>query len=428
MENKKYAIYVRKSTDTEDKQVLSLDSQLNELKELAKTNKIKIEKENIYVEAKSAKAPGRPIFAKMMDMVDRGELSGILCWKLDRLSRNPIDNGRIIWAANRGLIEIITPQKSYTDIDNLSISVEGAMANQYILDLSRNVKRGLKTKAEMGWLPNGAKPGYMNDKYASKGNKTVQSDPIRFPIIKKAWELMLTGAWSPTKIMDYINNEMGYRSPKRGRIGGNPMHRSKIYLILSDPFYYGQFKYAGTWYQGKHDPMITKEEFDRVQFLLGRGCSPRPHKREFFASGTIRCGECGGWITCEEKHQIICPVCKKKFASLNRTECPGCKTKIPEMINPKILHYTYYHCVKKKNPNCTQISITEDKLMEQVDDYLGKIKISERFKDWAIERLNRIYDEEKITRNASINSLQEAYKDCVKRIDNLVKLKISPQK
>lgn len=427
IDNKKYVIYARKSTDTEDKQVLSLDSQLNELKELARTNKIKIGKEDIYIEARSAKAPGRPIFAKMMDRVDKNEISGILCWKLDRLSRNPIDNGRLIWATNRGIIDIITPQKSYTNIDNLSLSVEGAMANQFLIDLSINVKRGLKTKAEMGWLPSGAKPGYANDRYGSKGNKKIQSDPTRFHIIKKAWELMLTGAWSPPKILRYINTEMGYRSPENGRYGGKPMPRSTIYKIFEDTFYYGEFEYAGKVYKGKHEPMVTKQDFDRVQILLGKGCSPRPHTREFFASGLIKCADCGGAITAEEKFQIICPVCKQKFASMNKKACPKCETLIENMINPKLLHYTYYHCAKSKNPHCTQGCVTEEKLIEQVEEYLGKIQISERFKNWAIKRLNRLYDLEKDSRNASINSFQEDYKKVVSRIDNLVKLKISPQ-
>ncbi|MFA6184746.1 MAG: recombinase family protein [Candidatus Shapirobacteria bacterium] len=427
MENMKYVIYARKSTDTEDKQVLSIDSQLNELKELAKRSGIKVEKEDIYTESKSAKAPGRPIFAKMMARVQTGEINGIVCWKLDRLYRNPIDMGAITWAVNDKEVVIVTPQKSYTTIDNLMLYVEGGMANQFILDLSRNVKRGLKTKAEMGWLPSGAKPGYMNDRYSSKGNKKIQSDPIRFQIIKKAWELMLTGAWSPPKIQRYINTEMGYRSPENGRYGGKPMPRSTIYKIFEDTFYFGEFEYAGKIYKGKHEPMITRQDFDRVQILLGKGCSPRPHTREFFASGLIKCNECGGAITAEEKFQIICPVCKQKFASMNKKACPKCETLIENMVNPKLLHYTYYHCAKSKNPHCTQGCVTEEKLMEQVEEYLGKIQISERFKNWAIKRLNRLYDLEKVSRNASIDSFQEDYKKVVNRIDNLVKLKISPQ-
>ena len=155
MKTKNYVIYARRSTDTEDKQVLSIDSQLNELKDLAKRNGIIIKPEDIYTESKSAKAPGRPIFAKMIARIQTGEIGGIVCWKLDRLYRNPIDMGALTWAVNDQGVIILTPQKSYTTVDNLMLYLEGGMANQYILDLSRNVKRGLKTKAEMGWLPSG---------------------------------------------------------------------------------------------------------------------------------------------------------------------------------------------------------------------------------------------------------------------------------
>ena len=343
------------------------------------------------------------------------------------LFRNPVDGGAVIWAVNDKGLSLITHEKSYSKSDSLLMHVELGMANQFIIDLSINVKRGLKTKAQMGWLPSGAKPGYMNDKYANKGLKTIMTDPIRFPIIKKAWELLLTGAWSPPKIQRYINTEMGYRSPENGRQGGKPMCRSQIYRVFQDTFYYGEFEYAGVVYRGKHEPMISKQEYDRVQILLGYGNSPKPHTHEFFATGLIKCHSCGGAITCEEKYQIICPICRKKFASLNKNKCPKCETRVEDMVDPTRLHYTYYHCGKSRNRDCDQGCLSEDKLIDQVDKYLESIQISERFKNWAIKRLNTAYDNEKISRNATIDSFQENYKNCVKRIDNLVKLKISPQ-
>jgi len=148
-----YFLYARKSTDVEDKQVRSIEDQLAVLRALAKTEGLNIIEE--FVEKQSAKLPGRPIFDKMLTRIEKGEAQGIICWKLDRLARNPIDGGQISWFLQRGVIQHIqTHDRSYRPTDNiLMMSVEFGMANQYILDLSSNVKRGLHEKARRGEFP-----------------------------------------------------------------------------------------------------------------------------------------------------------------------------------------------------------------------------------------------------------------------------------
>src|SRR5215204_5117352 len=98
----RYILYARKSTDSEDRQVLSIDSQISELRAIAAREGLEIVA--ILQESRSAKEPGRPVFAEMNERITRGEANGILCWKLDRLARNFIDGGRIIEALQRGVI------------------------------------------------------------------------------------------------------------------------------------------------------------------------------------------------------------------------------------------------------------------------------------------------------------------------------------
>src|SRR3990167_7365599 len=107
---KKYFIYARKSSESEDRQVLSNPSQIAELKELAKKLNLDVI-ESPYKEAQSAKEPGRPMFNELMRRVLAGEAQGIICWKLDRLARNPIDGGSVIWAIKQNGIEIVTPSQ-----------------------------------------------------------------------------------------------------------------------------------------------------------------------------------------------------------------------------------------------------------------------------------------------------------------------------
>ena len=427
---KKYYLYARKSSESEDRQVLSIDSQIKELRLLA--DKLQIQIVSVLEESQSAKAPGRPIFDEMMKHVDNGDVDGIICWKLDRLARNSVDCGKIIWAIKQNEINIVTPSQTFNQANENSILmyVEFGMAQKFVDDLSKSSKRGLKEKAEQGWLPSGAKPGYMNDRLADKGNKTILNDPINYSLIKQAWEMMLTGTYSVMEILRTLNDNWGYKSPIHKRKGGKPMSRSQLYKTFTDPFYYGKFEYplgSGSWYQGKHEPMITEEEFDRVQIFLGRKGKPRPKTHRFPFTGLFECGDCGAMVTAEEKYQIICSSCKFKFSSLNKESCPKCKIMIEAMNNPTRLHYTYYHCTKKKDPNCKQKSITDKELERQMDIQLSKVQISERFKDWAIKYLNEINDKEAVDRNAQIHSLQSSYDNCLKRVDNLIKLKISEQ-
>ncbi|MCL4366710.1 recombinase family protein [Patescibacteria group bacterium] len=427
----KFFIYCRKSSEQEDRQVLSLPGQARELQEYAKREGLTIV--DTYQESKSAHWAGRIDFNNMLMRIRSGEGNGIIVWDESRIARNALDSGTVIYMIDlQEIVEIRKPGKVYknTPDDKSWLAMCFMMSKKESDDKGVSVKRGLKTKAEKGYLPSGAKAGYMNDKYAEKGNKTLLVDPVRFPLIKKTWEMFLTGIYSPPQVLNKLNDEWGYRTPQHKRIGGKPMTRSQIYKTLADPFYYGVFEYpegSGNWYQGKHEPMITKDEFDRAQMLLGKKGRPRPKTHDFTYTGLLTCGECGAMITAEEKYQVICPVCKLKFASLNKDSCPECKTRIEDMIKPTLLHYTYYHCTKRKKKTCSQLGIRLEKMEAQIEGLLSRIQISERFKNWAIKYLNELNVIETEDRDVILKSQQEAYDDVVKRIDNLIKLKISPQ-
>ncbi len=430
----KVFIYRRKSSEQEDRQALSLESQAAELQDLCTA--LHVEAPDFdFGEAKSAKYPNkRPLFAQMLKEIEKStEGSKIVVWNADRLSRNSVDTGALIYLLDiEKLTEIVTPSQTFknTPNDKFLLSLLCSQAKLDNDNKSISVKRGLKTKAEKGHLPSGAKPGYINDKFAEKGNKTIMDDPERFPLIKKAWELMISGLYNPPQVLEKLNNEWGFRTPKHRKIGGNPMSRSAIYKVFSDPFYYGMFEYpegSGVWYRGKHNPMITKEQFERVQILIGGVNKPKPKTHEFPFTGMMKCGGCGAAVTAEEKWQTKCSSCRHKFSSLNRTECPKCKTKISEMTNPKIGHYIYYHCTKRKDANCSQQWVDATTLEKQINELISTIEIPESFKLWAIKKLNKLNDLEVQSQTSVISSLQNAYKDCLQKLNNLNKLKICPQ-
>ena len=425
-----YFIYCRKSSEAEDRQVLSIESQIRELEQVAaKLNAPVVE---VLTESKSAKEPGRPVFNQMMQRLYRGEAAGIICWKLDRLARNPVDGGSVIWAIKQHGIRVMTPAQSYAHEDDniILMYIEFGMAQKYVDDLSKNVKRGLKTKIENGWYPGLAPVGYLNNTVKVSGENNVIKDPERFVLVRRMWDLMLTGLYTPPRILEIANNEWGFRTRPARKRGGGPLPHSVIYRMFKQPFYYGWFEYpqgSNQFYKGKHEPMITEAEYDRVQTLLGKRGNPRPHIHlDFSFTGLLSCGECGRMVTAEEKHQVICDKCRFKFAYRKRDLCPRCETPIEKMENPVFLHYTYYHCSKSKKPRCRQESVTSTDLEIQIDQHLSRIHISERFKQWAIKYLHELHENECKDRNAVIEAQQKAYQECVRQIDNLVRLKTSP--
>jgi site-specific DNA recombinase len=378
-----YFIYARKSSESDDRQVQSIDDQINRLTQLARDLNLNIKQ--IYTEAKSAKKPdNRPVFEDVLRRIENGDADGILCWQINRLSRNPIDSGRLNWLLQQGILKSIqTIDRQYLPDDNvLLFSVESGSANQFILDLRKNVKRGIESKLQKGWAPNIAPLGYLNNKL----EKTIIKDLERFNLIRKMWNLMLTGAYTPPKILDIVTNEWGFktRTWTKNGYGGNPISRSAIYKMFTNPFYAGIIAYYGKHYPGKHEPMITLDEFDRVQLILGKKGKPRPKQRKFAYTGVIRCAECGCMYTAEVKRKLL-------------------------RKNKQIKEYTYYHCTRKtRKVICSQKKvITEEKLESLIEKEISKYTILPEFLNWALKGLNRKNDAE-IEARAKVYEMQHA--------------------
>ncbi len=393
----RYFLYARKSSEDDERQIQSIGSQIAVMRKLAQEYNLKIVK--TYTEAQSAKAPDiRDVFKEMIGRIENGEGDGILCWQINRLSRNPIDSGKISWLLQRSILKSIqTYDREYLPADNVILfSVEAASANQYVIDLSKNVKRGLETKLEKGWLPNLAPSGYLNNQI----EKTIVNDPERFSLVKQMWQLMLTGAYTPPQILKIANEDWGYRTRKTRKLGGKPLSRSGIYRIFTNIFYAGIVEHKGVQHEGKHEPMITLEEFDRVQVLLGRKGKPRPKEHFFAFTGFIRCAECDCLYTAETKRKFI-----KKTG--------------------EVKEFTYYHCTRKKTTiNCSQRKMLPLEDLElQIEKELEGLTILPEFRDWALEVLNENNDRE-IEDRTKIYEMQ--HKNLVttqKELDNLTKMR-----
>jgi DNA invertase Pin-like site-specific DNA recombinase len=271
--------------------MLSLDSQESELLQLAQREGLEIVE--VLKESKSAKAPSRPIFGEMMKKIDKGKADAILCWKIDRLTRNPVDGGQLQWLLQNGKIKCIrTFEKNFLPTDNvLLMSIEQAMASQYVRDLSENVKRGNRAKLEKGGWPSFAPIGYVNDKI----NKTLKVDKKIAPYILRAYELYATGGYSVQQVCDILYED-GLRNS-----AGKKMFKSYIYRFLSNKFYIGLMERQGKTYQGNHTPIVSVALFNKAQEVLNRNSHPHHRKNFYSARGFLTCNVCGCALTCDTK-------------------------------------------------------------------------------------------------------------------------------
>ena len=345
----KYCLYARKSTESEERQVLSIDSQVKEMLRIAERENLDIV--DIRRESHSAKDSGqRPVFKELLEDIRRGRFNGILTWAPDRLSRNGGDLGSLVDLMDQKLLlEIRTYGQVFTNSPNekFLLMILGSQAKLENDNRGVNVKRGLRMKCEMGLWPTCAPTGYINIRNDDK-KCIVIPDPERAPVIKKIFEKMAYEKWSGRKIFHWLKFELNFKSK-----GNKSLALSNIYLILQNSFYYGPFEYpqgGGNWYQGKHEPIITKELFDLVQDQLKRDRIVR-ESHEFAFTKLMKCGLCGSGVSAEEKYK------KLKNGSINK--------------------YIYYGCTRARDRDCKGGYMREEEIISQMIKIVDKLDMNE---------------------------------------------------
>ncbi len=399
MNHLRYVGYVRKSTEDEERQVLSKEAQQNKIRERFSDLNIV----DILDESKSAAEPDkRPVFTSILKMIDDGKIDGVIAWHPDRLSRNEIDASSITYRIRKGSLKDLK-FVSFT-FDN---SPEGMMMLQMTLSqsqyfsskLSKDVKRGNETKRKNGGLTGVAPQGYLND----LRTKRVVKDPERFPLIRQAFDLFLTGEHSVQNILRTMNDDWKYRTVQRTKSGGNPLSKSALYEIFKN------IRYAGLvpdpyddlkFYPAEFPAMITQDEYDKVQGLLGsRGCPRLAQRREFALRGFIQCGECGCMITAQAKTK--------------------------KLINGGETIHRYYHCTGKRG-DCSQVKIysykKEQKLYDELNALLDMYELHPQLEEWSLQAFRKMADEE-IKDRINVKTMQSKTATSIEsQLDNLLEM------
>lgn len=359
----KYCLYARKSSESDERQAMSIDSQLAEMRALAENEGLNVVCE--LQESHSAKDSGkRPVYNKLLAGLASEEYNAILTWAPDRLSRNAGDLGAVVDLMDqRKLLHIRTYSQTFTNNPNekfllMILCSQAKLEND---NKSINVKRGIRSKCEQGWRPGVAPLGYMNRAFG--GVKDIIPDPERASIIAEMFRKSAHEGYSGRKLKAWLD-EQGFTNRSGAKIS-----LSQILVILSTPFYYGKFQYPeapdAPWYQGAHKPLVSKELYDQVQ--LSKGAYKGVWGSKTFAfRGLLKCGQCGADITAQDKYKTL------KSGEIKR--------------------FIYYNCTRRKDPNCPEKYINEPTLREKLLKFIEANREQLRFSDKLMAKAEKHYN------------------------------------
>ncbi len=378
----KYFLYARKSTEDEERQVMSIEAQLHELKEFAIREKIVISE--TFIESKSAKKPGREIFNQMMVKVHHSkEPVGLIAWHPDRLARNSVDGGQIIYSIDMGTIVSLrfptfwfepTPQGLFM------LQVAFGQSKYFSDNLSENVKRGIRQKLRRGEWPTLAPFGYVNN----LKTRTIEPDPVKSKIVKKVFEEFASGKHS----LESIRHTLSFWGVVSR--SGKPLGKASVQRILTNPAYLGIIKHKGESYEGGFPPIIPKATFDQVQKVLKSRSRPRysRKKHDFAFLGLMSCGECGAAITAQ-------------YAKGHGGT------------------YKYYRCTKRLG-HCSQSYLREELFVEELRQKISKVALRNDWKSKMIAQVNAWEKTEGSVSHSFTQNLKNQIRETEEKLDRLV--------
>lgn len=386
----KYGIYARKSDDDRSVTEKSIGEQLEECHRIVSREGLKVVKE--WEESRSARHPHRRVgYKELINAIERNQIDGIVCWHVNRLVRNLEEGGKLAQLLIEGKIkEIRTPTALYRTGDNIMpLIIEAASATQFSLDLSKSVERGMDGSFRNGGCTHAAPQGYRNirDPFNLKKG-LIERDPDRFETVQRAWTLMLTGTSTLRRVVDTMNDTWGFRTRPTKARGNRRLSYTGAYLMFQNPFYAGYVRRKGELVKGRHEAMITSEEFERVQTILSVRSFSAPRMREFAYTGLMRCVHCGGQITAEAKilrngnlwENYRCSdaglKCTKLGMSSSKVEARIEKELQSLQIDPKLLEIaeaTILRSMQEDLRGVQSLLTSQEKALAQCNDRLDKL-------------------------------------------------------
>jgi site-specific DNA recombinase len=383
---RKAVVYARVSSKEQEKEGFSIPAQLKLLKEYAATQGFAVEQE--YVDVETAKQTGRAAFGEMVAYLKaKPAVRILLVEKTDRLYRNLKD-----WVTIDELeLEIHFPKEGVVlsrgsrSSEKFMHGIKVLMAKNYIDNLSEEARKGMQEKAEQGIWPTKSPLGYRNVA-GPDGKKIIAADPDVAPIISKLFEWYSTGQYSLKEVAQkardggFIYRRTGAQVPV-----------SAVHTILRNRLYTGWFEWNGKLIQGRHQPLVSAELWERVQGVLdGRNANKAKRgKHDFAFSSLIACAKCGCSVVGEIKKQ----------------------------------RYVYYHCTGyadkcQGNPaTCRRRHVREEILEQQFTECLGRLRFDDEALEWVRESLQASHADERREHEEAVGRLQAEHKRLGDRIN-----------
>lgn len=349
---KKYVAYCRVSTKAQADMDNSLPAQKRIITEYAQRKEFEIV--DWFSEAKSGFKGKRTEFHKMLQRLTSPEIEGVVFHKLDRSSRNVADFAlldQLVTQHKKKMVVIEGEFDTSRAAGRLAFRNFCNMAVWYSENLSEEVSTKMEEVLLKGYFPAPPPIGYRSGiKGVDDDHKKKQVDPKVAPFVKESFKLFSSGNYSAMTLCDYMR--------KRGMTNGsgNPIRKSMFYKMLRNPFYHGlmMWRKKGSdeplFYEGNHEPLITKKLFDQVQEILDGRTQKNKMQHDFTYSKMFKC-ECGRYMV----------------SSYHKT-------------------HIYLEC---HNPDCRQ-TIREDRLEDQIVAFLAKYELADEFIPYAKEAIERL--------------------------------------
>ena len=347
-------VYFRRSQDREDRQLLSIPKQQAQVQSIIDDyDFLPIQ---LPDEDQTAKMPGRPIFNDMMERIEADEARYIVVWALSRLSRNPVDGARVIYAMDMGhLLAVYTPSRIYRDTpeDKWLLQIELANAKKNNDDLSVQVKEGFATKRAYGQYPGPAPLGFVNI-IISPGQRNIAPDPDKGPLCVRLCEMAATGTYHVDDLLKEARS-MGLTSRS-----GKPISKQTLIDMLQRRTNIGVFQYDGKkeWHKGSYPPLISADLYDAVQVGMG-WAKQKNRKQPATTSGRYY----------PYKGLFLCKTCRHSITAY---------PKIKELASGTTAEYVYYTCTKKSQTiKCEEKQVTDHGLEQDVEVRMREYGITE---------------------------------------------------
>ena len=364
-------VYLRRSHDREDRQQQSIEKQDRSVQQIFERYP---ELSPIFMppEDRSAKYPGRPIFGDMMERIEAGEARYVAVWLVSRLSRNPIDGGRVIYALDTGKpLATYTPNRVFrnTPDDKMFLALEFAMAKKNNDDLSVQVKEGFEAKRIHGQYPGPAPLGFINI-IVRPGERNIAPDPVKGPLCVRLCEMAATSLYTIENLLVEAHS-IGLTS-RTGKL----ISKQTLIDMLKRRANTGVFQYGGDgeWHQDTYEPLISTDLYDKIQIAMG-WIKPRKNEKPATTSGRYY----------PYKGMFLCKTCKFNVTAY---------TKAKKLASSAVAEYVFYTCTKKnKRIKCGEKQLSHTVFEQEIVERMREYEISESDGKACISWLNRHYND-----------------------------------